>query len=243
MMQSITRLNVLIILGVALFGCAVVDTSILETAEPLKKGHMKFGAQAGLGFDLSLASAIHDSLDGSGEPDELLSMPVIGGSIGFGLDDQNELNAKLWLSIFSVGSKIYVKHSIPTESPKTGLAILPGLDFVSFADPDDPRGSVNNPVKFYSYGAFLPVLAHFKANDYFYLYGSARYSFDLLTIRNSHSEIDGSFVFHRLGLTAGLSIQFKALYLRPELGMEYVKINDSHIGYLPTINLGLGLEL
>lgn len=234
---------VFIFVAIILNGCAVMDTSILETAETLEKGHFKFGLLAGSGLDLSLATVLDDTTGKGGETKELFLVPVAGASFGYGFGEKTELNAKLWGSFYSIGSKIYVKRKLPSVNENISMVLMPGISYITFIDIEDEyENETGSNLNIISYGAFIPLLAHYKFKDYLYFYGAVRYSIDYLKALNEEKDVDKSLTFHRLGVTLGSSLEYKAIYLRPEVGIGAVKVFNGHFGYTPTFNLGIGFQ-
>jgi len=90
----------LVVLMMFLSGCAVMNTSMLETAETTKQGHPKFGVEYGYGLDLTTTMLIEnipsDSTNFNAK--RLLSLPVYGMKAGFGLTENMDINGKIWVS-------------------------------------------------------------------------------------------------------------------------------------------------
>ena len=105
----------LVILMMFLSGCAVMNTSMMETAETTKPGHPKFGVEYGYGLDLTSTMFI-TSVDNETNFDAtgLLSLPVYGMKAGIGLTDKMDINGKVWISLGGVGSKVYLKYTTPS---------------------------------------------------------------------------------------------------------------------------------
>lgn len=221
------------------YGCAVMSTSILETAETLEPGHIKIGLNVGNGLDLTTTSISNDTVRFT-DNDRLFGLPTYGLKLGIGLSPGLEMNTKYWFSLGGVGSQIYVKKHIITLNENIKIAFLPGLAYV-FSEVDTSDADELPAVK--SYGVFLPIITHYKVNSNFLLYGSLRFSYDFVKLlyKDTNNYTDKSNIY-RVGLITGFSLEFSRVYLRWEIGVEHVNNNYGFVGYLPMNNGSLGFK-
>ena len=142
-----------------LSGCAVINTSMMETAETVKPGHPKFGIEHGYGLDLTSTMIIANAPSSSNfDATTLRSLPVYGMKTGIGLTDKMDINGKIWVCLEGVGFKLYVKYRLPMDSENTSIAVAPSLTFVATETSDDDNFIANIE----SYGFEIPFLATYR---------------------------------------------------------------------------------
>ncbi len=231
----------LVVLLMFLSGCAVMNTSMMETAETVKPGHPKFGVEYGYGLDLTSTMLI-TSVDNETNFDAtgLLSLPIYGMKAGVGLTDKMDINGKVWISFGGVGSKIYLKHRLPYDSEKASLAIMPGLNFVTTESDDEEGENSLDIAEINSYGFEVPFLVTYRVGDALAVTGMARYSADFISI--AEADIDEAFMLNRFGLVGGLSLELGPLYIRPEVGVEMASQKYGNFGMAPIFALGTGFD-
>lgn len=242
--MKIRNLTLLLVLMVGIFsGCAVMNTSMMETAETTRPGYPKFGVEYGYGLDLTSTMLIT-----SVEPDStifdargLISLPVYGVKAGIGLTDNMDINGKVWVSLGGLGFKGYLKHRLPLDSEKASIAIAPGLTFVTTESDEKEEDSVIDIAEIKSYGFEIPFLATYRVGKALAFTGMARYSADFISILEA--DIDEAFMLNRFGFIGGLSLELGPLYLRPEIGVEMATPRYGTFGVAPIFAIGAGLDL
>ena len=88
-------------------GCAVMNTSVMETAEIANPGAVHVGGEIFVGPELGTDSFFENSQQNS-----VLQMVAVGTSIGLGVTKNLELSGKLWLSSLSGGTRVQAKYRL-----------------------------------------------------------------------------------------------------------------------------------
>ncbi len=233
----------LVVLMMFLSGCAVMNTSMMETAETVEPGHPKFGVEYGYGLDLTSTMFI-TSVDNETNFDAtgLLSLPVYGMKGGIGLTDKMDINGKVWISLGGVGSKVYLKYRLPYDSEKASFAIMPGLTFVTTESDDEEEGENTIDIaEINSYGFEIPFLATYRVGEALAFTGMARYSADVIKIEEGDENYK-AFMLNRFGVVGGLSLELGPLYFRPEVGVEMAAQKYGSFGAAPIFAIGAGFD-
>lgn len=231
----------------ALSGCAVMNTSMMETAETVEAGHLKLGAEYNMGLDLTSTIVLVGDTSETFTATELMAAEAYGFRLGLGLTDRTELNAKLWGSVGGMGAKLYAKHALTQRGAATSWAVAPGLTFVTSASDDDDEGSLEDFIaEVTTFGVEIPVIVTRRFNDVFSVTGVVRYSLDSVTIAfptgSSLEGIGETAFLHRFGIMGAPSLDLGVFYLRPEIGVELAGRIHGGLGYVPIIGLGAGFE-
>jgi hypothetical protein len=231
----------------ALTGCAVMNTSVLETAETLDPGHVKLGVEYNMGLDLTSTVFLEDDTSQTFTADGLLGVECYGARAGVGLSERLEAGARLWVAIGGLGSKVYAKYRLPWGGEQSAYAVAPAFTYVSSESDDEDDGGLENFIAdVTSYGFELPFIATYAFNEHVSVSGVARYSVDFIGIEYPEdsvlSDLSDDYVLHRVGLLNGWSFEAGALYLRPEIGVEVASQINGDLGVVPVLGLGLGLE-
>ena len=232
------------ILILILSGCAVMNTSMMETAETVKPGHPKFGVEYGYGLDLTSTMIITSVESSTFDATTLLSLPVYGMKAGIGLTDNMDINGKVWVSLGGVGFKGYLKHRLPYGSENVTIAIAPGLTYVT-TESDEEEGIIDI-ADIRSYGFEIPFLVTYRVGKALAFTGMARYSADFISIEQPGTEeinIDEAFMLNRFGVIGGLSFELGPIYLRPEVGVEMATPQNGTFGAAPIFAIGAGFDL
>jgi hypothetical protein len=247
--MKVRNVTLLLVLMVGIFsGCAVMNTSMMETAETTRPGHPKFGVEYGYGLDLTSTMLITSVESSTFDATTLLSLPVYGMKVGIGLTDDTDINGKLWVSLGGIGFKGYLKHRLPLDSEKASIAIAPGLTFVTTESDEKEEDSVIDIADIKSYGFEIPFLATYRVGEALAFTGMVRYSADFISIEQPGIEledigIDEAFMLNRFGVIGGLSLEFGPLYLRPEIGVEMATPKNGTFGAAPIFAIGAGFDL
>ena len=103
-------------------GCAVMNTSVMETAEPLNPGAIRVGGEMFIGPELGSDLFFEDA-----DQDSVLQASAMGGSMGLGVTKNLELSGKFWLSGLGGGVRGQAKYRLPLPITAIQCAILPGI--------------------------------------------------------------------------------------------------------------------
>jgi len=230
-------------------GCAVMNTSVLETAQTIEQGKFKFGVETNFGLELTSTISAPEDTTKTFDEEGLFMMPIIGIKSGVGITNNLELNGKIWVTSYIIGggSKVYLKYRLPLSNEKISLAIAPGFNYINTETEGETNGNETySDVQ--TKGGELPILFSYHAHENFVFYGAARYSFDYIDIRSDENwvfpeELRGTHLLHRLGLIFGLSIEFQKIYLRSEIGFESAKRINGDFSTIPILSGGFGFEM
>ncbi len=237
-MKSFFIVGLIIILS----GCAVMDTSVLETAETLEKGHFEFSVDTGTGIDLADAVAVSSDDDHFLDAEELIPAPVMGLNLGLGLADDLQANFKTWASVAGGGGRFSLKNRLTKPSDSTFVwAVMPGLNYLR-SDIDMNDGYLDYECDIEVIGFEIPLLYSRRLYSHLDYFGAFRYGYDNIQINSIDGEdIEGEYELHRFGLYQGLGVRFGWLIFRSEIGFDTVMNEDSEWGFVPTVNMRVGL--
>jgi hypothetical protein len=233
----------LVVLVMFLSGCAVMNTSMMETAETTKPGYPKFGVEYGYGLDLTstmIITSVEQNEETAFDAAGLLSLPVYGMKAGIGLADNMDINGKVWVSLGGVGAKAYLKYRLPYESEKAAIAIMPGITYVTTETDDEEEENTIEIADINSVGFELPFLATYRVGKALAVTGMARYSADFISI--AEADFEEAFMLNRFGFVGGLSLEFGPIYIRPEVGVEMAAQKYGSFGMAPIFAIGAGFD-
>ncbi len=227
-------------------GCAVMSTSVMETAETIEPGHLKLGADYNMGLEMTSLIFLEDDDSETFVATGMAAGEAWGLKLGFGLAEGTELNAKLWASVGGLGGRFYVKRRLTERDAGLAMAIAPGITFVTTESDDDDEGSLEEYIAaVHSFGGELPFIVTYRFNDVVAVSGIARYSIDSIEIvfpEGALEDLNDTWLLHRFGLINGWSLDLGAFYLRPEIGVEMASQINGDFGYVPIFAIGAGFE-
>ncbi|MCD4797032.1 MAG: hypothetical protein K8R49_07695 [Candidatus Cloacimonetes bacterium] len=237
--MKVRNFTLLLVLMIGIFsGCAVMNTSLQETAEIVKPGHPKIGFEYNYGLDLTSTVYIQNNPDFDSK--KLIALPLYGIKAGLGLTEDMDINTKLWISFGGIGAKAYIKHRIPSENEKISMAVAPGITYVTTESDDEEENSSIDIAEIKSYGFEIPFLATYRVGEALAFTGMARYSADFIDVKANEST--EKFMLNRFGFIGGISVELGPLYLRPEGGIEMAAPKNGNFGIAPIIAIGAGLD-
>lgn len=243
------RVGALLVLAVVLLlgGCAAMNTSVMETAETLERGHFEIGAEYVTGLELTTAVFLEDDDSGTFDADALGVVECYGVRVGYGATDRLELDAKLWASMGGTGWKLYGKYALTGDSERAMWAVAPGITSVTTDTDDDGEGSLDEYMAAVStFGGELPLIVTHKFNETLAVSGTVRYSFDSIEIAYPEgsplSNLNGTHQLHRFGIVNGWTLSLGALRIQPEVGVEMASQVNGDFGLVPVFAAGLGFE-
>ncbi len=230
-----------------LTGCAVMDTSVMDTAEPLQQGKIKAETFATTG--LILESAVYDKEDeAEGHYRHAAMWPVMGLKFGIGTAEDTEVGGKFWASISTTGAKVYLKSLIDRKDD-VYYSVIPALTYTGIDNDDaayDEDEVPDTDQKYRSVGVELPVLVTKKFSEAVSLTAALRMNYNYFTYQ--YVEEHGETVKHGpTGIVHGgvlVNSRFRLAFvvLTPEVGVEVVPVVNGDITILPTGGLTLGLQ-
>jgi hypothetical protein len=225
-----------------LCGCAVMDTSVMDTAEPLKPGEVKLETFTSTG--LVLESTVFDENEEAGESHKAVMWPVTGLKMGLGIADKAEFGAKAWLSHFSLGTKVYLKYLFGQEG-KNYYSIIPAFTYAGVKE-GNQDGDLFTDYEYKSIGAELPILATHKVSEAVSLTAAARLNYNMLEYHYNDGDgyvvKRGPYTIVHGGLQVNARFKLSVLVLTPEVGVEFVPVVNGDFTVLPDAGLTLGLQ-
>lgn len=230
------KFYMLILSSLIFTSCAGLNTSVLETTKPLKKGEKRTGLEIIKAHDLTSAIVFSESDDLNLDNIKFSSLTYTGLIYGIGLEDNFELTGKFSFANRGILAKVFVKHRFNSLSNRFGLAILPGINLVNSSrekhlfggeDKDSPDIS--------SFGWELALLFDFAFDESFTLYAATRYASDdiHLDFLDDSRFKDADFTLNRTAFVAGFSIESEKSSLRLEAGLESVRAKNVRAKLIP----------
>jgi len=227
-------------------GCAIMSTSVMETAETVEAGHFKVGADYNMGLEMTSLVFLEDDESETFVATEMAGGEAWGFKLGYGVTDNTEFNGKLWVSVGGMGGRFYVKHALNVPDPHLSMAVAPGVTFVTTESDDDDEGSLEEYIaEVNSFGGEIPFIVTYRFNEVVAVSGIARYSLDSIEIafpEGALQDLNDSWLLHRFGFINGWSFDMGPFYLRPEIGIEMATQINGNFGYVPIVGLGAGFE-
>lgn len=225
-----------------LCGCAVMDISVMDTAEPLQPGKVKLETYAGTG--LILESTVYDHVSETGESSRAAIWPLNGFKLGMGIADKTEAGGKIWFTGFSAGAKGYVKYLLKQEK-NTYYSIIPAITYVKAKD-ESNNNETNLDYEYKSIGAELPFLVTWKASEYVSLTAAARLNYNSLEYSlfggSNPSDKHGPYNVVHGGILGNARLKLYYLVVTPEVGLELVPVVNGDFTVLPNYGLAVGLQ-
>ena len=249
------KLILFAIVLIALTGCAVMDTSVMDTAEPMKPGHVKLESFASMG--VILESAVYEEED-DGEVTESNNVrsagmwPVMGLKLAIGIPDSSEVGAKGWLSSSTTGVKAYFKKQVYRKG-NVYHALIPALTYsgIKTDNSDDEYngdyGDVNySDYKYSSIGFELPYLITTKLAEEVALTTAVRANYNYLEyqyVNNTGALVKrGPYNIFHAGVLVNARVKLGWVVVTPEVGVELVPVINGDFTMLPNVGLTLGLQ-
>lgn len=236
--------NIILIIAILLFltNCAVMNTSMTETAKTLKPGKVKIAVEYGSGIDMASTVFLEEDKLDIFDSKKLKRSTNLGLKFGRGILEGFEINGKIWLGSGGFGTRLYTKHRLNGPGKRTNFAILPGFNFVtSEADLFYNTEDIKVP-RISAYGLEFPFLVSHRFNPHITIYGAFRYSVDKIFVQHKAIKTEDEFTLNRFGFLSGISLRFGELYFRPEWGFEGAETKYGDFTYMPNFSMGFGLE-
>jgi len=232
---------------IMLSGCAVMDTSVLDTAEPLQEGKVKLETFASTG--LVLETAVYNEEDDEVDNPRYAAMwPVMGLKYGIGIADSAEVGIKGWAALGSIGCKAYYKLLLDRKDD-VYYSMIPAFTYTGIDNDDaahDDDEAPDSDHKYMSLGVELPVLVtrKFSENVSFTVAARMNYNYFKYQYVAEHGELikHGPYNMVHGGVLCNAMFKLDFLYLTPEVGVEVVPVIDGCLTFLPNLGLSLGLR-
>ncbi len=254
--RLILLLLLLVILSL-LTGCAIIDSSNLESAQNLEPGRVKMITYQGAA--LSTHRMLSDTITDYDTDDDIVvyDTPDIYYSTGFkfgvGLTQRDEIDLS---ALLPNCYKLAWKHRFTEDSLRVQLALMPAVSISSGDDRYIFLEGLNGQYEKYfreynSRTIELPLLvtiaresismtACFKAG-YNHISYTDYWRED--TWEHTPAVLDkGTFDTVMVGLILTPRIKLSSIVLIPEAGLYYYRTNEGNLNFVPVWNLGLGLD-
>lgn len=222
------------------FGCVYLDTSMLDTAEPLRPGKPEFQYYWANGLDLDTAVFIPNidyNPDTQPQPDSKAGTGTLHGiKVALGIGYDSEVAIKFW-----AGEGEGVKGSIKKRIFKQddlSVAINPGYTYLRNNDNDLREVT----------GVELPLICTFRPTQGVALtvqghYNLDMYSRDVVYNNSNETTTKGPYNITHYGVIGGVNLRYKIFNLYWELGLERVNAMNGPVSNVRTGALGLGIEM
>jgi len=239
-----------LIVGLLLYlsGCAVIDTSTLDTAIPLKPGKIKVMTYAVSGVEQN-SLIFSPGLPEDDDNDRVAGSKMdLGIKLGVGVGDHVELDASA-LAFSSPLGKLALKVNI-LDNGTNAISLQPAIYSYRGTGPEhfNPGGDDRNfRGKYRSNGSELPVLLTHRntANSNVTLCAKLGYNslhYERRDLANQLAD-SGDYDSFYGGLLANAKIKFWKIAIIPEGGVYAVQVHQGKFSLVPVLNLGLGFDM
>jgi len=228
-----------------LSACAVIDSACLETAKTIEPGHIRTGVELSIGPDLETSAYLAKDDFNFKNGDALGGWIVPAFKIGFGIDDNSDLQLKVWGTYNGIGGRIYYKSLLHSSNPNRQSAIAPGINFIK-SHSDDLDGNTEALIR--TYGFEIPYINTLRTGKHLRLNWILRYGYDRVQVEgvSNNDAVDSAIStdLHRFAAIGGLSLhtQKDILSLQVNLGVEAITPLNNRYGYMPIIGVGLNIK-
>lgn len=229
--RNMKKLSVCILPLLLLSACAVLDVTIQETAVPLPEGKVEVVAYTGSGIELYDLNP-----DNPPEGNVDTGWYLAGIKFGIPLCERIDLNSRIYSTGSITGVKIGPKLVFGGKKGHY-LAAIPAVSGLV----SHHRGSSSR--RYSSLGGDLTLASSWAKNPRVVPTLSAHVSYDHI-FEDISSPIPSktNYDLLRTGFATNLMLSYKSIFLRPELGIEYMPLRDDGLKFFPTFSLGLGFQ-
>ena len=233
------KLLLLLFICLMMTGCVYLDTTNLDTAEPLKAGRPSAQVYVGEGIDVDTAIFIpgifHFTNNDNVSHDKAQNGVTDGAKLAMGLGYDYELGFKTWQGQGS-GYKVNVKKRF-YQKDNVSIATSPAVYYLT------KKEEYNKTL----YGLEVPVMltyrpAKFIAGTFQVHYNIDEFSRDGFDSNGNPTHTYGPYRFEHYGLLSGIKLTVWKVCLYGELGVERVPAVNGPITTLAIGGAGLGLE-
>ena len=238
-------LNLILLFGAA---CAVIDTSVLDTAIPLKPGKIKAMTylvsgieQNSMIFSPTLPADEDNGRNANAGTD-------LGIKLGIGIAKNVELDVSS-LAFSSPIGKIALKIGLGDDG-RNALAIMPGAYSLRGSGPGNSSPGGSNAKfsgKYSSAGFEIPVLFTHRDSKNGRMTLCAKFGYNHLEYERtslSYNVVDnGTYESFYTGLVANAQIKIWKIVIIPEGGFYTFQVSNGKISVVPVLNFGIGFDL
>jgi hypothetical protein len=237
------KILILLCLGLLFTACAVIDTSVMDSAVPIYPDIIQTNVHFSTGLDLSSAVVIEQLDDpyaaSSHDQNTDASMEIVNGyKVNFGINERTDVIGRFSFGTYSMCGKIGVKLLLD-QKDKFYWAVAPMLTIVRGEDSETIDGVLYEN-KFNSQGFEIQGLITHVPGKHAQLTAAARINGNFYDeyYRNRYW---GPYQIYHGGLSANLRLLFKPLIIGLEVGTEIIPVIDGETAILPHLAIGVGL--
>jgi len=216
----------MLVIACMLTGCAVMDLSTMDTAEPTGKGKRKGMFTIGSGLNMNLIDKDYVNND-NGHVGR--STPIYNSyNYTWGVGSETDFGTRFTFVLNSVGIRLHTKHRLYADSTGYTLAVAPAANAVAswMTSGGFDKSSLSD--EFEALSGEMQLLGTKRWNNN--IAGSA-------IIRANRSYLNHILRTHG-GFRLNLELSTKAITYMPEIGIEFYVKKNGEIDYVPIISLG-----
>lgn len=230
-------------------GCAVLDSTLMDTAETLPPGEIRTVTYGVYGINPNTLICTPEIDHEQYNSTEIKQRFMTGHKFEYGLAKNVELGCS-FQSLFGA-MNMGVKLKL-IDSGKTKLAIMPGAFYMKNKGPNNSEDTGETELygEQYATGIDVPMLLTVMQNDKVsYNYGAKLGYMMLEYFRSEQSgasqrtvsrgELNTPFVT----LSLGMMIKFRRMHISPEIGITRIQTSAGEYQSVPLMNLGFGFDL
>lgn len=225
-------------------GCAVIDSSNLETANNLRKGQFK--AIAYVSEQATVHRMIYaNQLAPNNDEESDKTSTTIGIKLGMGLSNKTEVDLSV-AGPFTFNAKAAVKNRLSPDDAWIQIAVMPGIQYGKGID-DVSFWTDEYYADYTSMGLDLPLLLSHKFSKCFSTTACLKtsvYHIKFKKIDNCSDAVMEQGTFDTLisGVSFTPRLKVWKFVLLPEAGIYYYKTRYDKDVFQPAYHLGIGFD-
>ncbi len=229
-------------------GCAVMDTSLMDTADTLPTGDIRAVTYGVFGINpntlVNTPEIDHEQYNSTKVKQRFMT----GHKIGLGLAQNVELDCSFQSMFGAMNLGIKLKLM---DNGTTKLAVMPGAFYLSNEGPSFSNEDNGTEIygEQYASGLELPIMLTVKQNRAVSLNFGAKLGYLMLDYYRSEgsdspqrSVCQGELNTSYTTLSVGMIIRYRRLLISPEIGVTRIGTSDGSDESVPLVNLGIGLD-